>query len=92
MIYRTNYIIIKNIGVNTEYCFDMNGSQEFKCECNEGYDGKRCEVALCPFNCENNGICLSKIDEFGKKIWQCKCQFPFEGETKIYKFASFVYV
>ena len=33
-------ISIMNIGANTEYCFDSNGSDEFKCECNEGFDGK----------------------------------------------------
>ena len=36
-------IIFENIGTNTEYCFDSNGNDEFKCECNEGFDGKRCE-------------------------------------------------
>ena len=70
----------KNIGVNTRYCFDMNGSQEFKCECNDGFDGKRCEIFICPLNCENNGTCLSEIDEFGKKIWSCECSFPFQGQ------------
>ena len=66
--------------MNTEYCSDMNGNQEFKCECNDGYDGKRCEVYVCPLDCQNNGICESEIID-GKKIWKCECPFPFEGET-----------
>ena len=36
-------INLKNIGINTKYCFDSNGSDEYKCECNEGHDGKHCE-------------------------------------------------
>ena len=38
------------MGVNTEYCSDLNGNQEFKCECKDGYDGKRCEVSVCTMN------------------------------------------
>ena len=68
------YIIIKNIGVNTEYCSDTNGSQEFKCVCNDGFDGKRCE-----FSCQNNGKSLYKIDGDGIMIWECECPFPFQG-------------
>ena len=72
------YMIIKNIGVNTAYCSDANGKQEFKCVCNDGFDGKQCEFS-CPINCENNGKCLYKIDQDGKMIWECECSFPFEG-------------
>ena len=70
------------MGVNTEYCSDLNGNQEFKCECNDGFDGKRCEVSVCPLNfCKNNEICRSEIDETnGKKIWECVCPLPFAGE------------
>ena len=67
------------MGVNTEYCSDLNGSQEFKCECKDGFDGNRCEVSVCPVNfCKNNGICKSEIVD-GKKIYECDCLFPFEG-------------
>ena len=72
------YIIIKNIGVNTEYCSDTNGNQEFKCVCNDGFDGERCEFS-CPINCANDGKCLYKIDGDGVMIWECECSFPFEG-------------
>ena len=71
-------IIIKNIGVNTAYCSDTNGSQEFKCVCNDGFTGKRCEIS-CPINCGNNGKCLYKIDQDGKIIEKCECYFPFKG-------------
>ena len=70
------------MGINTEYCSDVNGSQEFKCECHKGFDGKRCEISVCPLNCENNGICKSEIVD-GNKMWECDCPFPFEG-TKIF--------
>ena len=70
------------MGVNTEYCSDLNGNQEFKCECKDGFDGKRCEVSVCPLDCKNNGTCESEIVD-GRKIWKCDCQFPFEGK-KIY--------
>ena len=67
------------MGVNTEYCSDTNGSRKFKCECNDGFDGERCEESVCPLNCDNNGNCKSEIVD-GKKIWECDCPFPFEGE------------
>ena len=67
------------MGVNTEYCSDMNGSQKFKCECNDEFDGERCEVSTCPLDCENSGICKSEIVD-GKKIWECDCPFPFRGQ------------
>ena len=65
-------IILKNIGNNTEYCFDSNGNAEFKCECNEGFDGKRCEEG-CSLDCGINGICTTEIDEFGIKKSKCLC-------------------
>ena len=68
------------MGVNTEYCFDMNGSQEFKCECNVGFDGKMCELSVCPLNCENNGVCSTEIDSITNiKLWKCDCPSPFTG-------------
>ena len=67
------------MGVNTQYCSDLNGSQEFKCECNDGFDGKRCEVSVCALDCQNDGNCKSEIFD-GKKNWECECPFPFEGE------------
>ena len=64
-------INIENIGVNTEYCSDSNGSEEFQCECNEGYVGKRCEDQ-CPIDCEINGNCQSEINSStGIKQWIC---------------------
>ena len=50
------------MGLNTEYCSDLNGSQEYKCDCHDGFDGKRCEVE-CPVNCENYKICKSEINK-----------------------------
>ena len=37
-------ISIKNMGINTENCSDMNGTQEFSCQCTAGFEGKRCEL------------------------------------------------
>ena len=71
------------MGINTEYCSDVNGSQEFKCECHKGFDGKRCEISVCPLNCENNGICKSEIVD-GNKMWECDCPFPFKGKEIFY--------
>ena len=65
-------INIKNIGLNTEYCFDSNGSQEFKCECNEGFDGPRCEDE-CSLECEEKEICTSRINLNGIKTFVCAC-------------------
>ena len=74
------HVIIKKMGVNTEYCSDMNGSQKFKCECNNGFNGERCENSGCPLNfCKNNGTCTTEIVG-GNLIWECDCPFPFEGE------------
>ena len=76
------YIFIKNMGVNTEYCSDMNGNQKFKCECHDGFEGERCEVSACPSNfCKNSGTCKSEIVD-GNLIWKCDCPSPFEGEKK----------
>ena len=38
------------MGTNTEFCFDMNGSEEFKYASNAGFYGTRCEDAeeFCP--------------------------------------------
>ena len=73
-------IDIKNIGVNTESCSDVNGSQEFKCECKEGFDGKRCEIAVCTSNyCNNNGLCSIESHNDTKRL-QCECYEGFEGQ------------
>ena len=51
------------MGVNTENCSDMNGTNEFECQCYAGFEGKRCEISLCDgVPCENGscdaGICI----------------------------------
>ena len=72
-------IIVENIGINTEYCFDSNGSDEFKCECNEGFDGKRCEDE-CSLDCGIHGRCTTEIDiTTGIKQWKCLCNNNFTG-------------
>ena len=72
-------ITIKNIGNNTEYCFDSNGNEEFKCECNEGFDGKRCENE-CPLECKNDGFCTTEIEvTTGTNKWKCFCAGNFSG-------------
>ena len=59
----------------------MNGNQEFKCKCKDGFAGNRCEDLLCPLDCQNNGICKFEIDKNnGTEIWECACPFPFGGE------------
>ena len=74
------------MGVNTKYCFDNNGSQEFKCECNDDFDGKRCEVSLCPIDfCKNNGECKSEINNITNiKEWKCECPAQFIGNRLKY--------
>ena len=72
------------MGVNTKYCFDNNGSQEFKCECNDDFDGKRCEIFVCPLICENYGECKSEINNITNiKEWKCDCFGHFEGKQNI---------
>ena len=66
------YIDIENLRVNTDYCYDSNGSSEFGCECNEGFSGRRCENK-CPLECQNNEICTLEIKK-GIKQWKCKCE------------------
>ena len=69
----------ENIGLNTEYCFDSNGNTEFKCECNEGFDGKRCED-VCFLECGINGRCATEIDiTTGIKQSKCLCTDNFRG-------------
>ena len=31
------------MNINTEYCDDMNGTQEFSCQCKAGFEGRKCE-------------------------------------------------
>ena len=54
-------INVENIGINTEYCFDSNGIDEYKCECNKGFDGKRCED-VCSLECGMHGSCTTEIN------------------------------
>ena len=76
------------MGVNTEYCSDMNGSQEYKCECKDGFDGNRCEIENCPFNCENGRVCKSEINKITNiKEWKCDCPAQFIGK-RIPKYIS----
>ena len=46
---------------NTLYCSASGGSSAYKCVCNEGFDGLRCEHK-CPIDCKTDEICISKID------------------------------
>ena len=78
-------INIENIGINTEYCFDSNGSDEFKCECNEGFDGKRCEDE-CSLECGIHGSCTTEINvTSGIKQWKCLCTDNFTPFITLYK-------
>ena len=71
---------IKNLDVNTEKCSDVNGSQEFKCKCMDGYDGKRCEVIACSSSyCNNNGLC-SKESHNNIERLKCECNEGFDGQ------------
>ena len=73
------YINVENIGNNTEYCFDSNGGAEFKCECNEGFDGKKCED-VCSLDCGDNGSCMTEINSTtGIKQSKCLCTDNFTG-------------
>ena len=77
--HRTDDIMDKNIGSNTEYCFDSNGSDEFKCECNEGFDGRRCEDE-CSLECGIQERCTTEINATtGIKQWKCLCRDNFTG-------------
>ena len=45
------------MNINTQSCSDGNGTQKFKCTCNHGFEGERCEIDLCDdVTCEN-GFC-----------------------------------
>ena len=53
-------------------------SSEFKCVCNEGFSGTRCENK-CPLKCENNGNCTLDGIKEGIKQWKCLCSENFSG-------------
>ena len=68
------------MGLNTESCSDVDGSQEFKCQCNDGFGGKRCEVAVCSSKyCNNSGLCSIKSNNDTDQL-QCECNDGFEGQ------------
>ena len=73
------------MGVNTRYCSDMNGSQGYKCECYDGFDGQRCEISACPLSCKNSGECKSEINNTTNiKEWKCECSAQFIGNRLKY--------
>ena len=75
-------IDIKLMGMNTESCSDVNGTQEFKCQCKGGLGGQRCEAAVCSSDyCNNNGLCQIKYDnENDIEQLQCECFDGFGGQ------------
>ena len=67
------------MGLNTESCSDVNGSQEYRCQCMDGFNGKRCEVPVCSSKyCNNNGLC--SINENDINPLHCECYDGFEGQ------------
>ena len=71
-------ISIKKMGINTAFCSDVNESQEFKCQCKDGFVGKRCELAICSSTyCNKNGLCFIKNDN---DQLDCECNSGFEGQ------------
>ena len=79
------------MGINTEYCSDSNGNAEFKCECNEGFVGKRCEDE-CFLECGIHGSCTTDINTTtGIKQRKCLCRDNFTGfiDGHYYKVESF---
>ena len=86
LFYYCDWYDINDINIkkdNTDSCFDSNGTQEFNCNCKDGFDGTRCEEE-CDLKCENNGICRPDVkpenNSVATKIWKCDCQPGFEGE------------
>ena len=45
--------------VNTKQCNDMDGTKKFNCECNDGFEGERCEIDKCEGVICENGSCDS---------------------------------
>ena len=68
--------------MSTNSCFDSNSTTEFKCNCKDGFDGKRCEEE-CSLDCENNGICVPEFksgsNSVSIKTWKCDCKSGFAG-------------
>ena len=69
-------IINKNEGV----CIDNNGTYEFSCRCNGGFQGDRCDYDLCTeTECFNGGKCIAvSINESNVEA-QCSCINGFTG-------------
>ena len=59
----------------------MNESQEFTCKCNDGFDGKRCDIYLCPLDhCKNKGTCTTEVNSITSTVqWICDCPPQFTG-------------
>ena len=70
---------------NTEFCSDSNGSSQYKCICNEGFDGIHCEHK-CPLEtltlCEEDEICISEIDSSYQK-WECISEVIYECKANL---------
>ena len=48
------------MNTNTQSCSDVNGTQQFKCICNEGFEGGRCEIDICDrVLCSENRFCYA---------------------------------
>ena len=71
ILYNKILINLKNVGNNTKYCSDLNGSSEFKCVCQEGFGGTHCENK-CPLECKANEKCISDINSITSiEEWKC---------------------
>ena len=47
--------------INTKRCFDMDGTGKFNCDCNDGFEGERCEKDNCEGVICQNGACFAGI-------------------------------
>ena len=53
----------------------MNGTGEFKCECRDGFDGKRCDE-VCSLFCAKDEFCTTQINDDNIKTWICEPVLP----------------
>ena len=57
-----------------------NGTNDYKCQCQDWTIGKNCEVVFNPcsrVNCQNNGVCLKKRT----LAYECNCTSEWTGAT-----------
>ena len=59
---------------------DRNGTHQFHCQCNGGFQGARCDLDVCKeTECFNDGVCIAQNNDANNIEAQCVCSVGYFG-------------